>query len=520
MNKPTAPAVAAVSSLNRLGLVSRCVVGLAVAFTGLPVMGQPGAGIRSVQASPRPEIRATKPEGQVGELIGRLASTSAEERRVAVQSLVAMGLGVEPQVRWAWRQEEPALTFPFLDVAANANRFILDTRLLQPHYALYGLEEVLSHLGEQRQARSSVITLHYIGALVTNVLADLGRQAGAEISVGSIYWGSLDWLKTNRITININRVTYWQALERIEQSAGLAETFNNLNRLIMIQRVPFAFSPERRGTVGSVVSGPLRITPVSVELGRSLNYADGGKSARVKLTLLARAEPKVWNSGQHALVELEECRDDQGHSLLLEGARSFPSMETSQYWYWKVPVELGAPRPGRRIKTLRGRFKVALNMDQRYLSITNLMQAQGQAREFDGMGVAVSEVSEKDYYNEVHVDVSAPAGSPYAWTFGDSADWNLSVFDESREQMRVVYMKGSWMEAEVTMWDVFREGKTMRPPEAGRQFREVRHEAGRDVMSWNLYFSKRLRPATLLWLTPPETRWLTVRFELHNLAMP
>ena len=48
----------------------------------------------------------------------------------------------------------------------------------------------------------------------------------------------------------------------------------------------------------------------------------------------------------------------------------------------------------------------------------------------------------------------------------------------------------------------------MTPPEAGRQFREVRHEAGRDVMSWNLYFSKRLRPATLLWLTPPETRWL------------
>jgi hypothetical protein len=228
----------------------------------------------------------------------------------------------------------------------------------------------------------------------------------------------------------------------------------------------------------------------------------------------------VWNSGQHALVEVDECRDDRGRSLLLEGARSFPSKEESQYWYWSVPAELGAPGPGRRIKTLKGRFNVALTMEQRYLSITNLMHAQGQSREFDELRVTVSEVSEKDYYNEVHVDISAPAGSPYARTFGDSPDWNISAFDELREQMRVVYMRGTWMEAGVEMTDGFRGGKTVTSPEAGRQFREVRHEAGRDVMCWNLYFSTRLRPATLLWLTPPETRWLAVPFELHDLAMP
>jgi hypothetical protein len=497
-----------------------CAVLLAVPLTSRPMMGQPGAGIRSVTVSARPEIGASKPEGRAAELIGRLASESLEERRAAERELVAMGPAVESQVRWAWRQEKPALTFPFLDVQANSNRFILDTRLLQPHYALYGLEVVLSHLEEQRQLHSSLITLHHTDALVTNVLADLGRQAGAEIAAGSIYWGSSDWLKTNRITINLMRATYWQAMERVEQSAGLAETFNNLNRLTMIQGVPTPFSPGRRSAKGSVVSGPLKITPVSVELARSLNYADGGKSGRVKLTLLARAEPKVWNSGQHALVELEECRDDQGHSLLLEGARSFPSVETSQNWHWNVPAELGAPGPGRRIKTLKGRFNVALTMDQRYLSITNLMHAQGQSREFDGLRVTVSEVSEKDYYNEVHVEVSAPAGSPYAWTFGDSPDWSLSVFDESREQMRVVYMRGTWMEAGVEMLDAFQGGKTAMAPEAGRQFGEVRHEAGRDVMSWKLYYSKRLRPATLLWLTPPETRWLAVPFELHDLAMP
>ena len=205
---------------------------------------------------------------------------------------------------------------------------------------------------------------------------------------------------------------------------------------------------------------------------------------------------------------------------MLEGAPSFPSIEGHPYWYWTAPVELGAPGPGRRIKKVKGRFNVALTMDQRYLSITNLMHAQGQSREIDGLGVTVREVSEKDYYNEVHIDVSAPAGSPYARTFGDSPDWNISLFDASPEEMRVAYMRGSWIQSDVMMGDAFGEGKPVRTPEAGRRFREVRHEAGRDVMSWNLYFSKRLKPATLLWLTPPEMRWLAVPFELHDLVMP
>ena len=90
-------------------------IGLAAMLTDLPVMGQPGTGIRSVQVSPRPEIGASKPEGPAAELIGRLASESAEERRAAAQSLVAMGPVMEPQVRSARQQEERALTFPFLN---------------------------------------------------------------------------------------------------------------------------------------------------------------------------------------------------------------------------------------------------------------------------------------------------------------------------------------------------------------------------------------------------------------------
>src|SRR5258708_3951709 len=145
-----------------------------------------------------------------------------------------MGLAIEPQVRWALRQEEPPLTFPFLPEQVKSNRFELDPKLTQPRYAVHELEVIASHLEEMRQAQASVITLRYRDAPLTNVLADLGKQACAEISVGSVYWDSLDWIKTNRVTVDVNRASYWQAMRAIEKGAGLTELFQNLNRLLLV----------------------------------------------------------------------------------------------------------------------------------------------------------------------------------------------------------------------------------------------------------------------------------------------
>jgi hypothetical protein len=78
MEKSKTLTSAMASSLSGRGLLLLCLTGLGVVWTGLPVMGQPGAGIRSVDVSPRPEMGASKPEGRAAELIGRLASESPE----------------------------------------------------------------------------------------------------------------------------------------------------------------------------------------------------------------------------------------------------------------------------------------------------------------------------------------------------------------------------------------------------------------------------------------------------------
>jgi hypothetical protein len=503
----------------RLTCIFPLVPCLAAALTAWQASAQPGFHIVPKEVSPRPQIETTEPTGPVAELIRRLANDWPEQRQAAAHSLLEMGLAIEPQVRWALQHEEEELSFPFLP--GDMDPPVLDPKMIPPRNAKHELEVIASHLEEARHAQTSIVSLHYTNAPLTNVLADLGKQAGVEMTVASLALGSLDWIKTNRVTVNLDRATYWQAVQAVERSGGLEEFYENLNRLTLIQEGITLAPPT--GPLGPVVSGPLQISLSWAEAARSPDHPAGDKTGLAQLTFYVRAEPKLWNSGHRAMIRLDECMDEAGQSLLPAGYRAYPSIEEGQYWHWQVPAEVMAPMPGRRVKTLKGQISVALMMDQRYLSVSNLMHAQGQSCEFDGLRVTIKEVSEKHDYNEIEVDVSAPAGSPYAATLGDLPDGLLDVsfYDATRQMMTVRRMAGAWPHLEASKADDFLAARGAGPPEAGRQFRAVRHEADREVASWSVLFSKRVRPETLLWLTPPETRWLAVPFEFHDLgSMP
>ena len=512
------------ASLKRVPRLCTLAILLAVAG-GLPALGQPGLGFEPMLDLPRPEPPAMEPTGQVAALISELADEARQP--AATQALLAMKPAIEPQLRGALQHLKPAATFPFLEPQAGySNIFILDPDLLSSHCTQYALEVVRSHMEERQQLQGSVVTLHYRDAPLTNVLADFGRQIDAEVQAGNLFHGSLlgsrDWIKTNRVTIDFDRLNYWQAIQKLKQQAKLSEFHENLNRLLLIPQgfgfdAPMATSNER-----PVVNGPLQITPVSVELARRLEYGSGSNSARVTLTLVARAEPKFWNSGEHAMVQLDECVDDRGQSLLLAGATNFLSLGEGCYWSWKVPVEFRAPAPGRRNNTLKGHFNVALCMNQRYLTITNVMHAEGRSNEFDDIQLTVRAVRDgidgfAGNFTEMIVERSAPAGSPLANQFTNLADiWNVSVFDESRKDIPILPR----MDRE-DIWGEFRgEPRPVSPIQAVRGPGESRHEPGREVITLWLNFSKQVTPATLIWLTPSETRWLPVPFELHEVALP
>ena len=463
----------------KLGRSAGRAFAVAVLLVASAALGQPVFQQQVIHQ--RPPSVTTEPTGRVAELIGRLSAESAGPRRAAARALLDMGPAIEPQLQWARQHGElggQAQSWPLYQVPGT-REWREDLRYLQRWHAANELDVLISHLDEQRRTGTSLITLHYQDAPLTNVLREFGRQADADVAVGSWY-ASPDWARTNRATVNVDRVNYWEALAAIQHSAGLAPFHGNGQNRLVLMHVADAQAPTN--AAGAVVCGPLRIVPIAAEREREA----------VRLTLQAFAEPKLSETEPHALVRLDRCVDELGKSLIADGQRTFASVERNDTWRWTVPLKLKPLAAGRRIKTLKGQFSVGLGPTDRYMTITNVLHARGQSRELDGLRVAVKRVDVTGSQHRVEVELSAPEGSPYTRTFTANC------------------------ELEVWLWD-----EAPRTIISEKVFNGVRHEAGRTVGSWSLLTPKDSPPpATLVWKTPTETRWHTVPFELHDLAVP
>jgi hypothetical protein len=466
--------------------------GSALLLAALGAMGQPIFWPLKVSQYPQPQV--TEATGRPLELVSRLSLDAPAERQPAARLLMEMGPSIEPQLRWALQREEPAPNFPGALIPGTFS-FRMDPKLLLPRYARNELDVLVSHLEESRQLKGSTVTLHYKDAPLTNVLQDLGAQADTDVWAGSWYLDPSAWVNTNRVTVDVDRVTYWEALQAVEQSAGLRDAiYNGQNLLTFVRAGPVEPAARERGTLPKpVVCGPFQIRAISAESNRLSMDQHSSKSARVKLNLEVRGEARLRNTGTHALVRIEQCVDDRGDSLIAGGHRTFAAAENSFRAHWTVPVELAEPQPRRRIKTLKGRLSVAAGVEQRYLAITNLMGAQGQSREFDELRIEIKAVAVADQRYRIDVDLSAPTASPYTLTFAERELPNLQLWDESRESIT-------------------------RPDDVVFVRNGIRAEGGREVASWQLSCSR--LPATLTWLTPEETRWLTVPFELQDIPVP
>jgi hypothetical protein len=472
-----------------------------------------------VYRCPEPEMK--EPAGRVADLVRGLSDAVPEHRQGRARALLEMGAGILPQLRWALQHGQNGgrpLSWD-LQQLPDGNKWVQDPRNLKPWHTEHELDVLISHLEEQRRTAGSVITLHHTKAWLTNVLGDLGRQAETDVSVGDYYF-PLEWVNTNRVTVNAERVNFWEALQVIRETTGLEPVhLNGQNRLVLQQAAQSAVS----NLDGSVVVGVLRIAPISVVRMQIPRDAEG-LGTRFRLTLAAFAEPKLTGTGPHAMVRITECLDDRGQSLEqifqestanlngegeavpagppghrcevckpTNGQREkFCSVESPNARMWTVPLDLRLPGPGRKIGTLKGEFSVGIGPADRYMTITNLLQAQGKTRELDGLQLIVSEVRKSGVDYHIRVEVSAPHGNPYTRTFTASADLEVWLWDQSRATII-----------------------------SRKEFNGVRQQNERTVGSWTLVtLHNSPAPATLVWKTPSETRWHTEPFESREITVP
>jgi hypothetical protein len=469
------------------------------------ICAQPGYRILEIYSRQSPQV--TQPVQDVVRWISDLSKDSPETRETARGRLLAMGPEIEPQLQWALNTARGSI--PGVDFRRAGIR-----------YDIVELTVLIDHLEQLRHSKPTTVTIHATDTSDFDILRSFGLQIDLPVSASSRPdpgQANMDWLYSARTTLNLDRVNYWEALKAIRRRLDLVPTFSGggvtFNRAAGLKYPDFP--PD---ATNAIVAGPLLIAPTSVE-----RIQPG-----LTLTLRAVAEPKVGAGryGEYATVQLDEVLDDRGSSLLRQGARpSFgsvtidPTQRTLKdgLWTFKVPVLLPSPAAERRIRSIKGRFGVAIGPPGMDIAIADLTRDGVPAFEWDGVMVTVTSVRRLGNQFQITGEFSAPADSPLSKAMAEK-DTSGQAMANARirlaERLGLLDAAGTFVRREVSLG-------------------AVRHDADRDKMSWTLTTMDNSRlpaaadscnsacvPVTLTWSADIETRWWMTAFELKNIPEP
>jgi hypothetical protein len=292
----------------------------------------------------QPKLVATLPTLRVSDLVRVLSDESFEKRDRAVRSLLEMGTPILPELRWELEHIDAGIP--------KDERSSLTDHIPQPYHAFHELRVVVDRLEERRKSTGSIITLKFDDAPLIDALRELARQAEWDLNVRAPDQATIDQLTAVRVTFDLERVSFWKAIQEIRQKAGGILDFTRTKQITLTkprQNIPADDQTE-------VVSGVLRIVPEAIQ----------SNPTGTRITLHASVEPKLANTGVHAMVHLDECTDDQSRSLLVAGQDTFQSEASENRRDWKVPVELAPIGAGRRIKSMKGRLAHRAIRDSRW----------------------------------------------------------------------------------------------------------------------------------------------------------
>jgi len=376
----------------------------------------------------------------VARLIDELSDGSARKREAAADSLLRMGEGIEPQLRWALARLKEAIPSSELQMRSIFRPQSGEQEgraVVLPRYAEHELPVLIDHLEDRRRLNPPLITLHFKDALFTDVLKEFGRQLDQDVSIVLGWEKDSDWVNGQRITINLERGTFWDALAAIlhelpqtlsNHVAGQALIFGGVR--VGLTRALAGESAYAPDLPASTVSGPFRIAPLF--LPKSPNT----------LTLEAAATPALTGAKEIAMVELDAATDNHGRSLLPEGKRMFLSpLERYGFGWksesmlellsWRVPVVLSPLGADENVRSLRGRFGVSLAPPSEQMALP-------------GLGTLLREQPTDE--REIDIDPDCGVLAP------------PSVDDTPYRSRREVCQVGEWKESHIAATDGNRRG--------------------------------------------------------------
>jgi hypothetical protein len=266
-------------------------------------------------------------------------------------------------------------------------------------HALERVRRQLQLAAAEATAAAAVVTLRAEATPLPEVLAALEEQSGNRIIAQRATAGYP--VANPPLTIQLDKVPFWQALDRVLDQAGLDVYPYGDERAICLRARPEGELP-RTGT--ACYSGPFRFQPLQVHAVRNLRIAD---SHWLTLHLQVAYEPRVRPIYiRQRLAELVAV-DDLGNVLSdaaspagIEAALDGTSIAAELVLPLRPP-----PRQAQCLESLRGKLEVLLLGRPETFRFDNLLTAKNLEKRIAGATVTLEHVRREGDHWQVRMRV-------------------------------------------------------------------------------------------------------------------
>lgn len=214
---------------------------------------------------------------------------------------------------------------------------------------LLRLDALIVQFEESEAIGATRITLKFNEAPLKEVLAELSRQSKLQFSDPNPEFGN----EPPRITIDVENVTFWQALNELRRVGRLGITPQpDIWRIGRNHANPM-FGP------GAVEAGAFLIQPFNISYNRSITYIQNNNTSEsFAINFQMISEPKIRLAQSAGQFRLVRAVDSNGNNLV--GPQPVQTFGIGQNMF-HISSQLTYPKnPGEKIAELTGTVKLSI----------------------------------------------------------------------------------------------------------------------------------------------------------------
>jgi hypothetical protein len=340
------------------------------------------------------------------------------------------------------------------------------------------------------------ITMHLESAPTTEVLAELAKLTGVQITV----WPENLWeqYKHNHdgppasISVDADNKSFWQVMQQISEASKLSPFAMGAESVITMQfnQSPGGLFGKRPTSIGPSAT----ITANSLERQHTVNLDSETvePTRRCGVNLTAYVDPRLRMIKYHSQPTVETATDENGTILTGAAGNSAQMQATQSKWQLPnlfLPLDYD-PAVSKKLAVLKGSVHVSVASEIEKLEITDLPAASGMQKDVAGRTITIEEV--KDENNSVSVELKITRG------------------DVPKEQFR-----------ELTN-DIF-QAVDLRSADGKRRNNSGGGGGGDDEINYSFsasYSNEAEKAVALVWEIPTKIEEVELPFEFKDLPLP